>query len=230
MADFPLLERRSFLSRLTAAAAALGLGTRAEAAQETPAPKRESFQPVRHSQDDWFDERPAKHRIFFDTLSASGVADAIHFAVNFLDNTKSGYGLEDNDLSVIVCLRHAATNFAWTDAMWAKYGGPLSDLTKLKDPKTNDAPTRNLYNTTDFRSAAAGVTLDMLVQRGVRYAVCNSATRNYSRAIARRLDLTQEEVYKDLTAHTIEHSRFVPAGIVAVNRAQEHGYTIAYVG
>ena len=38
--------------------------------------------------------------------------------------------------------------------------------------------------------------------------------------------ITADAAYKDITSNLIGHGRLVPAGIVAVNRAQEHGYSI----
>ncbi|MDZ7630185.1 MAG: hypothetical protein U5K74_02205 [Gemmatimonadaceae bacterium] len=53
------------------------------------------WQPARHSQDDWFDQIPGKHRFFFDATSAPGAGEAITFASNFYVASKMGYGLED---------------------------------------------------------------------------------------------------------------------------------------
>ena len=41
---------------------------------------------------------------------------------------------------------------------------------------------------------------------------------------------TVDAVYNDLKANPVPSSRFVPAGVLAVNRAQEHGYTLIYAG
>ena len=38
-----------------------------------------------------------------------------------------------------------------------------------------------------------------------------------------------DAVYRELVANLIPNSHMVPAGIVAVNRAQERGYTFSYV-
>jgi hypothetical protein len=38
-----------------------------------------------------------------------------------------------------------------------------------------------------------------------------------------------DDVLKELTGHLVPNARMVPAGIVAVSRAQEHGYTFSYV-
>ena len=36
---------------------------------------------------------------------------------------------------------------------------------------------------------------------------------------------TTDDIYKELTSNLVANAHMVPAGIVAVNRAQEHGYT-----
>lgn len=41
---------------------------------------------------------------------------------------------------------------------------------------------------------------------------------------------TAADAYKDMTSNTIASSRIVPAGVLAVNRAQKRGYTLVYAG
>ena len=60
-----MMERRSFLSRFSVVAAAVGLTRPAHAAAATG-----GFDPSRHPQDDWFDQLPGKHRVVLDTWSA----------------------------------------------------------------------------------------------------------------------------------------------------------------
>src|SRR5438093_238952 len=83
-------SRRSFLSRFgigtSALGAALGLGSASALAQSG---SDNRFQPVRHSQDDWFDEIPGKHRCFFDTTTAEELADAYPQVIaNRVDNAR----------------------------------------------------------------------------------------------------------------------------------------------
>jgi intracellular sulfur oxidation DsrE/DsrF family protein len=56
------------------------------------------------------------------------------------------------------------------------------------------------------------------------------ATRRFAGAIAAAQKLDVEAVYKELTSNLIRNSHMVPAGIVAVNRAQERGYAFADAG
>jgi len=117
-------------------------------------------------------------------------------------------------------MRHRATQFAFTDAVWAKYGAALSESDKFTDPKTGQAPTVNFYRNG----------LESHVKRGVHLAVCDLSTHRLANFIARKSDGKGDEIYKELTANALGSVHFVPAGIVAVNRAQEHGYAVASVG
>jgi len=225
----PLL-RRSFLTRAGMTAAAIGVGGASIARAQSSASR---FQPERHSQDDWFDSVPGKHRLYLDALTGGGAGEALLFAANFLNNNKEAYNLADSDSAVVICFRHFATPFAWTDAIWAKYGEPFTEyLTKIKDPKTTKAPNVNMYRVAGYgmQLPNLGNTIDDLVKRGVQFAVCDTATHFTAGQIAEMTKGDAAAIYKDLTSNTIPSSRYVPAGIVATNRAQERSYTIAHCG
>jgi intracellular sulfur oxidation DsrE/DsrF family protein len=228
--------RRVFLSRLGAGIAGigggLGEGSRLAQAQIAPASAAKSWQPARHAEDDWLDQASARHRMLFDTTSPAALGVALLFASNYLTASRTGYGLADSDLSVVLCLRHKSTPFAYTDAMWAKYGGPISTRAGFTDPRTNQAPKVNAYQAGDYGALLPnnGITLDSLIKRGVRLAVCQMSTRAYATIIAGATSGNAEAIYKDLADHLVPNARLVPAGIVAVNRAQEHGFSVAFTG
>ena len=226
-------QRRSFLARLAAGTAAFGallsIGTSPLAAAE---PRREGFEPARHPQDDWLEQIPGKHRLFLDAVSPSGAADAITFASNYATANKSGYGLEPNDLAIVLCYRHFATVFAFNDAAWAKYGEAWGKALGFNDPATNAPPVRNVWNATGLpgRQPNRGVTIDMAVKRGFHFAICDMATRAFAGMAATPGGAGTDEIYAELKRSTLGNAHFAAAGIVAVNRAQERGYSFAYVG
>ncbi|MCC6929587.1 MAG: hypothetical protein IT359_11410 [Gemmatimonadaceae bacterium] len=237
------VQRRSFLARVgaglaafSAAAAAPSVAPSVALAQPvTPGganAQGSGFQPARHAQDDWFDQIPGVHRFFFDATSPTGVGDAITFASNYYVANKSGYGLEAKDLAVVICLRHWATPFAFSDEMWAKYGAALAERIKFADPRTKAVPTANVYQADDYGPLLTnrGTTLDAMIKRGTHFAVCDMATRAFAGIAATKTGGKAEDIYQELKGTAIRNAHFMAAGIVAVNRAQERGYSLQYIG
>ena len=224
--------RRSFLSRMSVgvtafAAAVTGRSATVEAQAPANTPPATPWQPARHELDDWMDKLPGKHRFVFDTVLPEGFGLALPFANNFYRANQSGYGLADPDLAVIIVARHNSTPFAFNDAMWAKYGVAISQKAGFTDPRTKSAPKSNLYNASGYGDSLEnrGNTLDSLLKRGVQLAVCQLATRAYAGDIARAVSGNTDTIYNELTANLVSNAHMVPAGIVAVNRAQERGYS-----
>jgi intracellular sulfur oxidation DsrE/DsrF family protein len=125
-------------------------------------------------------------------------------------------------------MRHFATPFAFTDAMWAKYGAPLSAMLEFSDPKTKQAPSTNLLNSSEYGMAMPnlGNTLPAVTKRGVQFAVCDMATHFLAAQLASATKGNADAIYKDLSSNLIPNSHMVAAGVVAVNRAQEYGYSL----
>jgi intracellular sulfur oxidation DsrE/DsrF family protein len=227
-----MVARRSFLSRLSLAMTAVGasLGASAVTAQ-TPAPAPR-WQPGRHAQDDWLDQLPGQHRFVFDTTQFEGFGGAMLYANNFFLANQNGYGLGNTELAVVLVMRHNSTVFAFNDAIWSKYGAPMAERGNLKDPVTKQAPKVNIFNAAALvgQLPSQGTTLDSLLKRGVHLAVCQMATRRVAGGIAQATKGSADAIYNELTANLVANSHMVPAGIVAVNRAQERGYSFTNVG
>ena len=114
--------------------------------------------------------------------------------------------------------------------MWAKYGeGDAARSSSIDDPKTKQRPDLNLYydGTYGFDLPNLGTTIPEVLKRGVHFAVCQMATRFFAGMLAQATGGTADAVYNELVANLVDNSHMVAAGIVAVNRAQERGFTIA---
>jgi intracellular sulfur oxidation DsrE/DsrF family protein len=209
--------RRAFLTRVPAAATFLGGVQNPDAPAPAPAGHGDA---VRHPQDGWFDELPSKHRAVFDTWLADHFSEAVAFASNWLRVNKDEYGLTDKDLGIVIVVRHGTGPFAFNDAIWTKYGKTFAGHMSAADVKAHPNPTTNIH---------AG-RLSALVKQGVHLAVCNLTTRAYTRMLAEETGTDAEIIYKELTTNTLGNAHFVPAGIVAVTRAQEHGFSLVSVG
>jgi intracellular sulfur oxidation DsrE/DsrF family protein len=205
--------RRAFLSSLPAATA-LFSGSQATAAAPKPSA------PAHHPQDEWLDRAPAKHRVIFDTWLADRFAEAVGFAGNWVAVNRTEYGLTDADIAVVIVARHGTTPFAFNEAIWGKYGRIFAANMSTGDKIAHPNPSTNVH--------AARVA--NLAKEGMRLAVCNLTTRAYTQIIAQEIGAEEDAIQKELMANTIGNAHVVPAGIVAVTRAQEHGYALVSIG
>ena len=212
--------RRAFLSRLGIGATGAGLTVLADrpAAAQSPGPSE--WHPQRHAQDDWLDRIPGVHRFILDTTTPEGFDDALRFASNYFTANRNGYGLKNEDLAVVIVARHHSTPFAYTDGMWSKHGVGLAQRNGFTDPATKRPPVVNVYRTR----------LEELLRQGVHLAVCQMATRNLAGIVAKAAGSDTDTIYAELVANLMSNAHMVPAGIVAVNRAQERGYSFVQGG
>jgi hypothetical protein len=62
----------------------------------------------------------------------------------------------------------------------------------------------------------------------MKIALCQVATRAFTGAAARAAGADPDAVYQEVVANLLSGVEPVPAGIVAINRAQERGYTFSF--
>lgn len=228
------LARRSFLSQIgagtTAVFGAALVGGESTVQGQSAGTTRAV--PRRHAQDDWFDQLPGQHRLLLDTTTADAFGSALLYANNFLTASQTGYGLKDSDSAIVIVVRHFATVFAYNDAIWTKYGTTISQRINFSDPQTKKPATSNVYNSASHAGVlpSLGNTLDSVLKRGVHLAVCQLATRLFAAGLAQASGGNADAVYNEVVGNLVANSHMVPAGIVAVSRGQERGYTFASVG
>lgn len=215
--------RRSVITGLGATAAALTMGGQPAHAQ-SPA----GFTPARHAEDAWFDEVPGVHRVFIDSASAAGGSDALLYANNLFVANKSGYDLDEPELAIVVCFRHRSTVFAFSNAMWAKYGEPMARAARYEVADGQPAPTTNPHLSRGQRVSPRAI--DGLATRGVQYAICDMATHSVARQLATAVAGDADAIYEELRANPVPNGRFVSAGVVGLTRAQEYGYSVLFAG
>jgi intracellular sulfur oxidation DsrE/DsrF family protein len=141
------------------------------------------------------------------------MSSALLYGSNFYTANQSDYGLQNSDLAVVIVARHFSTPFAYNDAIWSKYGEPISSFIEKKDPVKTNTYARQLTGMTG---------------RGMHLAVCQLATRFLAGSIARAVSAKQEDIYNEIAANLMPNSHLVAAGIIAVNRAQERGYALVH--
>jgi len=205
--------RRQLVAGLGAAATAVAFGSK-----QAQAAAAEAFEPARHSQDDWMDGMPGKHRIILDLTSPEGLPEGIRFAGNLFTGHKNGYGLEDPDVAIIIVLRHSATAYGYNNSFWEKHG-------KALDSKAEVPPTGNPYD------SGSRVQLSALAKRGVHFIVCGSASLGLANRVAGPGGDTGP-IIKEMTANVITsgHLTMGVAGVVPLTHAQERGFSYVFVG
>lgn len=221
------LARRSFLAGVGAGAGALGAGLVSAPSALAQSAGESNWRPARHPQDDWYDKIPGVHRFVLDSASVDGFGWALQFAGNYYNANDSAYGLKDSDLAVIIVARHKSTSMGYNDSIWAKWGKQISEQAEYLDPKTKEPPKVNIYAGPGDGSERSG-RMDALIKRGVQFAVCSMSTRGIATRIAKANGLEVDAVVKEITSNLIPNARMVPAGVLAVNRAQEHGYSFIF--
>jgi hypothetical protein len=223
------MRRRTFLTATSLGAAAFATPDRslAQAApQATDAARRDI---PRYAQDAWFDKLPGKHRLFIDATEIAEAAAALGFAWNFLSTSQSGYNLKDADQAVVICLRHNATDVAFSNDVWHKYD--MLRRQKYPHPETGKkVKGGNLFRpgSTNPKSNPDSFTFDGLARRGVHFAICGVATRGLAGMLAGKAASrdTVESLMDELVKSLPDNSHVMASGILAAQRAGEYGYTV----
>ena len=223
-------RRRWLLGSLGAVAAGAAVVSASSSAAQSSS-SAASFTPAKHEVDAWMGALPGVHRAFLDTSTSNGGITAMNYAHNILLVHVDDYGGSESDYAMIVCFRHQSTPLGYNDAIWQKYGVPLSGFTGLTDSKTEKPFTANPLGISGRADLASrGHTLQEMAGRGAHYAICNRATHTVAGFLARATGGNADAIYEELATNVIEAGRLVPAGVMAATRSQEYGYSILYSG
>ena len=225
------LERRMVMLGTGGLLAAATAGV-AQAATVPRGAEPQRWQPRFEGADRWLDLPHTRHRMVFDVLMPKGAMTALEFADNFFVANLSAYGVHARELGVVIILRHMATPFGFNDYIWKKYGATFAEKLQLDAMTAMEAIHGNPLDTAPTSSPEKyhAPTLVSLAQKGVRFAICGMATAWFAGTVAKLVGGKAEQIHQEFATNLVDSALMVPAGIVAVNRAQEHGYALAYVG
>lgn len=196
------------------------------------APWRAAMEP----QDAWLDKPGTRHRLVVDTATAEAAERAVSYVEGFYSANTSGYGLAPESLGVVIVLRHLSTPFGYNDRIWSKYGPAFADKLKLSGQNAIRAAHANpLLSAPAAENATPGgggegdtPTLASLAAKGVHFAVCEAATAQIAKLLLKGGD-TAAAIEAELRANLVPGGVLAASGIVAVNRAQEHGYAFVSI-
>lgn len=215
--------RRSFLGRLAAGTAALGLTAflpvTACAAEKTVATASDSTS-ASPEPSDWPGTLKTKHKMAIDAF-ALNEGFALAFAYTFMLPYAS---VTPSSATPVIILRHEGFPIALTDAVWAKY--KIGKAMNFMDPSTKAPAVRNLFFHPKPGSLPIDdMAIDKLMARGTVFGACNVALHLLSAKFAPGAGVTPEVALKDWTDGIIPGITIIPSGTWGVNRAQEVGCT-----
>jgi intracellular sulfur oxidation DsrE/DsrF family protein len=222
-------HRRGFLGRLAAGAAAFGLGGVTAPVAATAQPRRAGAVVSTDPQfEAWLNKLTGKHKMVFDVPEPNG-GFGLAWARVFLNTTNDTYGTTDADNSVAIVLRHSGIPLGMESGMWAKY--KFGEFLKLNDGATNAPAARNPFTHVKAGELPLpGMAIDELVAKGVLFGICNVALTVFSGIFAKNMGMQAEAVRQEWLANLLPGIQVVPSGVIAVNRAQEHGCAYCFAG
>jgi intracellular sulfur oxidation DsrE/DsrF family protein len=178
--------------------------------------------------EDWFKLAKGRHRIVYDASEPHQGLPLIWTWVFY--HTNNNTGTTDKDMTGMVILRHNAIPFAMEDRLWKKYN--LGEVFKITDNTTQQSALRNpYYEPKEGDYPFPGIDgIKRMQERGAMFCVCDMALTVYSGVIAKKNNLSAEEVKKDWVAGVHKNIQIVPSGVWAVGRAQENGFAYCYAG
>jgi intracellular sulfur oxidation DsrE/DsrF family protein len=100
----------------------------------------------------------------------------------------------------------------------------------VQDPATGAPARRNPQLGEQGAASTGSATLAALHARGVVFSVCGLSFGRVVRELAERSGQPQDAVRAALTAGLVPGAVLVTAGVVALNRAQERGFSYIGVG
>lgn len=219
-------DRRGFVGAVTAAVAlgATGLTKALEASAPAVAPRMPQGQVS--TSDAWVENLKGKHRQLFDMADSEDGIGLLHVR-NYLLTYRDAYKAAPGEVNALVTLYGKTTPLAFNDAMWAKY--KFGTALAIKDPKTGQATERNFfYHPQPGDTMAFGFldsSMESLSKIGASFILCNNALNLFIARLSGGGMGTPEAIRADLLANLLPGITLVPAMVVAVNRAQEHGLT-----
>jgi intracellular sulfur oxidation DsrE/DsrF family protein len=220
-------NRRNFLGKLATGAAALGtaalvnpISLYAEAARTVSPPDEKSLK-------SWLGRLKGSHRQVFDCMMPDG-GIPLAWARVFLMTNKA-VGVDDGDYSAVVILRHESIPLAMEDRLWGKY--KFGETFRIMDQASKTPLTRNMFwKPKPSELPLPGMAVNELLDSGVLVGVCDMALTVYSMQAAKQMEMSPEECKKDWVAGILPGIQIVPSGVLAVNRAQQHGCTYCWAG
>jgi len=191
-----MTQRREFIGQLAATAVGLKGGVLATSGKRTPSPD---------AWDDSWTKHLGKEHKFVLEIAQTTNAQGVYGQVNQLyDDYHTAINTKDEDMHIVLVIRHAAIALAMNDALWTKYSAG---------------------STNGSKDTIAG-----LQKRGVTVLACNMAAMNRARQWATETKQEEKVVAEEVRSNMLTGVTLQPNGIYAVARAMDMGCVFFHAG
>ena len=220
------IRRRNFLGTLLASAsvgvAGLSLPSSLGFANHLipPLPDNSEFE-------QWLQKINGKHRQLFDAPGSNSGLPLVWSRVFLMTNQAAG--VDEKDVTAVVVLRHEGIVLGLEDRVWQKYNFP--SVFKVTNLATHEVLKHNpFWQPKEGVLPLPGMSIDQLQKSGVLFGICDMALTVMSQMVAKKMKMEAAAVKQDWVSGIFPGIQLVPSGVLAVNRAQEHGCTYCYAG
>lgn len=160
-------------------------------------------------------------------LLVPGVAQLYIHMQNSMNAHEFSMGFGRGSLATLGVLMGPAVVLALNDAVWKKYG--IGNAFKLASTNMYYKATSNLKLTgspDDPSSVYQDWSAQAVMARGGKFMVCHNAMTAVAAMTAQKAGSTPQAVLADFEKGVLPGFQVVPAGVAAVQLAQQHGYTL----
>jgi hypothetical protein len=208
-------DRRSFISIVASLAGFAALEESVEGAAQSPERTAVQWDLA------WLEQFKGKHKQVYDYGSFDLAADSrpLRFVRNYLDTYRDVFGSQFPDINTAVGISRAVFPVNASDGIWQKYR--LGERWKIIDPATKQPAVRNIF----LGDSAGDASVKALQARGTVFWQCNVALGGVVQELAQAMQIPAQEVRNELIAGFNPGVRLVPAHVMALGIAQEHGFT-----
>ncbi len=220
-------NRRSFLGKLSAGAVALTVPSLAVAVPSGVSSNRSLSAGEDNAFESWLGKIKGKHKQVFDAMRHENGMPLAWTRVFLMTN--KAVGVSENDVTAVMILRHEAILLAMEDRLWSKY--KFGEVFKFTDGATKEPAVRNMFwKPKPNELPLPGMALNELIDSGVMVGLCEMALTVFSSKVAGEMKMNVDECKKDWLSGVLPGIQMVPSGVLAINRAQEHGCTYCWAG
>lgn len=166
-------------------------------------------------------QRPARHRQVFAVAKVAGGVALAQMA-HSLDAYAIAFGEGPGTLHVAGVFYGRGVSLLLDDETWKAYS--VSEGLRRRD----DDPGAPAEGNPFLRDPANGASLAAQQKRGATFLACDNALADWAAyfvTVSSGNDRTLDEIHRDLRAHLIPGAMLIPAGVAALNMAQEVHFT-----